>query len=193
MRMRPILLRLCWRELSRGWVLLVFGLLLPPLAASVQNDRISLLPETPLLHTLILLAAVTIRAGMLAVDAREGTSYQAVHFPLHPSLASLTTFLSQLGIAVLIGVSAGGWSRPYIGVYDTSSADTLGDAAFRLRIQHQLSAHPGVQPLERHRGRLSLGDRAVFVSGNDLQGSLQYRRPKSTLIRISRPSCGRAW
>jgi len=125
--MWPILQRLCWKEFRRGWLMLLLGLLLPPLAVSLNRDRLELLTfDMPTMALFVLMISVAVWASMLAKDARGRQSYAGIHFPQHPGLASLVTYLLQGGVALVIGLSIGYWRAQMGGLYYTDNFPCLG-------------------------------------------------------------------
>ena len=106
MRLVPILHRLCWKECRQGWLLLALGLLLPALAVNLQHLKL-LAWTVPEITLFVLLLGISVWASTLAADARGRQSYAAVHFPQHPALATLLTFVLQGSAAALIGILFG--------------------------------------------------------------------------------------
>ena len=128
MRLLPVLYRLCWKELCRGWLMLALGLLLPPLAGHLK--RFTLLEWTaPEITVFALLLGVSVWASMLAAEARGRHSYAGVHFPQHPALSTLVTFVLQGCAAALIGVSIG-YTRVRMGHADGNAVLPLWAALY---------------------------------------------------------------
>ncbi len=106
MRLLPMYQRLCWKEFRQGWLMLALGLLLPLLAANLQ--QLKLLEWTmPSIALFMLLLGVCVWGAMLGAGARARQSYAGVHFPQHPALASCVTFWWQGSAAALIGILIG--------------------------------------------------------------------------------------
>jgi len=125
--MLPILQRLCWKELRQGWLMLLLGLLLPPLALSLMLDHVELLTfDMPTIALFVLIVGVAVWASMLAKDARGRQSYAGIHFPQHPGLASLVTYLLQGSVALVIGISIGYWRARMGGLYSYDNYPFLG-------------------------------------------------------------------
>ena len=106
MRLLSILYRLCWKECRQGWLLLALGLLLPALAVNLQHLKL-LAWTVPEITLFVLLLGVSVWASTLAADARGRHSYAGAHFPQHPALAPLVTFVLQGSAAALIGILFG--------------------------------------------------------------------------------------
>lgn len=106
MRLLPILERLFWKEFCQGWLMLTLGLLLPPLAGNLPHLKL-LTFDMPSITLFVLLLGISVWAAMLAGEARGRQSYAGVHFPQHPALASIVTFVLQGCAAALIGFSIG--------------------------------------------------------------------------------------
>ncbi len=103
---------------------------------------------------------------MLAAESREGKSYLAVHFPLHPSLAMLITFLPQLCIPILIGLSISCWPGKSGATLSPTSAIDMVGAGYCRHIHDEFHYHDGGFSLERYTCRRYMGD----VFGNILNG-----------------------
>jgi hypothetical protein len=106
-----ILRRLIWQAWRQGWAMLALGVILPP-CASMLRQIMSPMPaaNTPWTITVFLLfVMIAVWAATLAEGAGERRSYANLHFPIHPALASMMTFILYSGIALLIGIWIGWW------------------------------------------------------------------------------------
>ncbi len=108
MRTLPLLVRLAWKEWRLSWPLLALGVLLPPLAVSLDEEHVRFLSAHPTTVILfLLLLAVIAWCSLQLSGGRTRHSYAEIHFPLHPGWPAVVTFFNQGIIVACIGAVVG--------------------------------------------------------------------------------------